>query len=179
MNKKTIFGYCIVLVLSFLLHALDPAKKYIHLVLPVFLLLYPIITGYRVKISFPPKDIVFGLTITLFILAPYGIAFRAKLTDLTPYFIAFQFISVAFPEEFFFRGFLQDSLGKNYKSVILASLLFALAHLPKTIFGGDWIVLLSFFPSLIMGWLYLKTNNILPGIIFHWFANLLQQSIPG
>jgi membrane protease YdiL (CAAX protease family) len=179
MNKKTLAGYLIILVLSFLLHTLSPAKTYIHLMLPVVLLLYPIITGYKVKINFSIKDIAFGVAITLLILVPYGIAFRARISELTPYFIVFQFISVAFPEEFFFRGFLQDSMQKTYKSVVLVSLLFACAHLPRTLFSGDWVVLLSFFPSLVMGWFYLKTNNILPGTIFHWIANLTQQSITG
>jgi uncharacterized protein len=177
MNKKPLAGYLIVLVLSFLLHTLSSVKTYIQITLPVVLLLYPIITGHKVKINFSIKDIMLGIAIALLILVPYGIAFGARISDLTPYFIAFQFISVAFPEEFFFRGFLQDSMQKSYKSVVLVSLLFASAHLPKTIFGGDWVVLLSFFPSLVMGWFYLKTNNILPGIIFHWLANLTQQSI--
>ncbi|MFZ5907629.1 MAG: type II CAAX prenyl endopeptidase Rce1 family protein [Nitrospirota bacterium] len=179
MNRKTLSGYCIVLALSSLLHALSPAKTSIHLILPLFLLFYPTVTGYRVKISLSPKDIMFGLAVSVLILAPYGIAFRAEPGDLTPYLIVFQFLGVAFPEEFFFRGFLQDSLGRNYKAVVFASLLFALAHLPQAIFSGGWIALLSFFPSLIMGWLFLKTKNILPGAIFHWVANLIQQSIPG
>jgi membrane protease YdiL (CAAX protease family) len=58
----------------------------------------------------------------------------------------------------------------------LVSLLFSLAHLPKAVFYNEWMSLLSFFPSLVMGWLYLKTNNILPGTIFHLFANLVYQT---
>ena len=30
-------------------------------------------------------------------------------------------------------------------------------------------------PSLVMGWLYMRTNNILPGTIFHLLANLAYQ----
>jgi membrane protease YdiL (CAAX protease family) len=59
--------------------------------------------------------------------------------------------------------------------VLLVSLLFAVAHVPKALFLGDWMSLLTFFPSLVMGWLYMKTNNILPGTIFHLLANLIHQ----
>jgi membrane protease YdiL (CAAX protease family) len=90
--------------------------------------------------------------------------------------LIFQLLSVSFPEEFFFRGFLQDSIGNNLRAIILGSLFFSLAHLPKALFMGEWVSLLSFFPSLIMGWLYMKTNNILPGVIFHFFANLVYQN---
>jgi len=84
--------------------------------------------------------------------------------------------AVSLPEEFFFRGFLQDSIGKSFRAVFLVSLLFSLAHLPKVIFMGEWISLLSFFPFIDYGWLYMKTNNILPGVIFHFLANLVYQN---
>jgi hypothetical protein len=63
-------------------------------------------------------------------------------------------------------------MGGKHKGVLFVSLLFAIAHLPKAILYNEWMVLLSFFPSLVMGWLYMKTNNILPGTIFHLLANL-------
>jgi uncharacterized protein len=87
----------------------------------------------------------------------------------------FQLLAVSLPEEFFFRGFLQDSLSKNPKAILFVSLLFSLAHLPKAIFISDWMSLLSFFPSIVMGWLYYRTNNVLPGTIFHFSANLIYQ----
>ena len=85
------------------------------------------------------------------------------MRTITAYVFLFQLLSVSFPEEFFFRGFLQDTIGGNFRSVLLVSLLFAVAHVPKVLFLGDWMSLLTFFPSLVMGWLYMKTNNILPG----------------
>ena len=139
------------------------------------MLILPIMAGYRVKISLSIKDVLLGLIVCLAVLFPYYLIFGGNLRAITLYSIVFQSLSVAFPEEFFFRGFLQDSLGRSAKAIVLASLLFSLAHLPRAIFLGDWISLLSFFPALIMGWLYMKTSNILPGTIFHLFANLVYQ----
>lgn len=174
MNSKIIAGYLSVFGLSFLLHATKPGTSYFTL-LPLLMLIFPLIVGHRVKIAFSLWSISLGIGVSLIFLFPYYLLFGGSGKDLTSFLLFFQILSVSFPEEFFFRGFLQDSLGKDYKSVVLTSLLFALAHLPKAIFTGDWLSLLSFFPSLIMGWLYMRTNNIIPGVIFHFLANLIYQ----
>ena len=175
MNNKVIAGYLSVLGLSFLLHALKPGTVYFSL-LPLLMLIFPLIAGQSVKLKFSLQDTSLGLVVSLFILLPYYLLFGGTEETITAYALGFQLLSVSFPEEFFFRGFLQDSIGKTVRAVLLSSLLFSLAHLPKAIFTGDWMSLLSFFPSLIMGWLYMKTNNILPGVIFHFLANLVSQN---
>ena len=175
MNKKSISGYLFILFLSFILYLTKPANTLYYSSLPLLMLMFPLVAGYRVKISFSLKDIVAGLVVSFIILLPYYLFFGGSLKTISIYFVTFQLLGVAFPEEFFFRGFLQDSIGKNFRAVFLSSLFFSLAHLPKAIFMGEWISLLSFFPSLIMGWLYMKTNNILPGVIFHFLANLIYQ----
>jgi membrane protease YdiL (CAAX protease family) len=185
MNLKSISGYIAVLTLSFLLYAMKPANSIYYSSLPVLMVMFPIIAGYKVKLRFTVKNIVLGITVSVIILLPYYIVFspsplhhpiegwgRGNLF----YYLLFQLLSVAFPEEFFFRGFLQDSAGKNFKAVVIVSLLFATAHLPRAVFLGEWISLLSFFPSLVMGWLYMKTNNIGPGTIFHLLANLVYRN---
>ena len=177
MNKKTIAGYLFILSLSFILYLIKPASTLYYSSLPLLMLMFPLVAGYRVKISFSIKDIVAGLVVSLVLLVPYYLFFGGgNLKTISIYYVIFQLLGVAFPEEFFFRGFLQDSLGRNLKAIALVSLLFSLAHLPRAIFLGEWISLLSFFPSLVMGWLYMKTNNILPGTLFHLLANLVYQS---
>jgi len=98
-------------------------------------------------------------------------------------FHIYQLIGVAFPEELFFRGFIQETLqnklGKTIKPIIITSLLFSLCHLPSVIAGNSPVVLLSFFPSLIMGALYFWTGDILPSMIFHYFSNMFFMSIAG
>ncbi len=176
MNIKTISGYLAILTLSFLLYTTRPANSIYYNSLPVMMIIFPIIFGHRVKLRFSIKDTVIGLIVSAVILLPYYLLFGSDLKAITVYYLIFQLIGVALPEEFFFRGFLQDSIGKNLQAIFYASLLFSAAHLPKALFLGDWIALLSFFPSLIMGWLYMKTNNILPGTLFHLLANLAYNS---
>lgn len=175
MKNKIIIGYAAVLVLSFLLHIMKPGTVYYGL-LPLLMIIFPLIAGHSVKLKFSLQDISLGLVASLIVLLPYYLLFRGAGTSITAYTLAFQLLSVSFPEEFFFRGFLQDSLGKNWRAVLLSSLFFALAHLPKVLFAGEWMSLLSFFPSLIMGWLYMKTNNILPCVLFHFLANVVYEN---
>lgn len=176
MNIKTISGYLAVLALSFFLHSVKPSHQVYYGSLPLLMLIFPIIAGYRVKLNFSGKDLLTGLVASFLILLPYYLLFGGNLKSITVPAVIFQLLSVSFPEEFFFRGFLQDSMGKKYKGILFVSLLFALAHLPRAIFYNEWMVLLGFFPSLVMGWLYMRTNNILPGTIFHLLANIVYQN---
>ena len=173
MNRNAISGYISLLILSSFLHAMKPSNHILYSSLPLLMLIFPIAVGYRVRMNFSIKDISTGLIVSAAILLPYYFLFGGHGQTITVYSILFQILSVAFPEEFFFRGYLQASMGRTFKAVFFVSLLFSLAHLPRAIALNDWISLLSFFPSLVMGWLYTKTNNILPGTIFHFFANLV------
>lgn len=87
--------------------------------------------------------------------------------------VVFQLLAVSLPEEAFFRGYLQETVGNNLKGVVAVSMLFSIAHLPGFIINGDVNSVLTFFPSLVMGYLYMRTSNILPCIIFHLFANII------
>ena len=87
--------------------------------------------------------------------------------------ILFQLLAVSLPEEFYFRGFLQEIFGNTVRAVISVSALFSLMHLPQFIFYGDIYALLTFFPSLCMGFLYMRTSNVIPSIIFHFMANVI------
>jgi len=175
MRTQAVIGYVALLVLSLLLHAVKPANTLYYSLLPALMLIFPIIVGHRVKLRFSIRDFMLGIVVSLVILAPYYVIFGKNMKTITVYIFLFQLLSVSFPEEFFFRGFLQDTINRNFRSVLLVSLLFAAAHVPKAFFSGDWMSLLTFFPSLVMGWLYMKTNNILPGTIFHLLANLAYQ----
>ncbi len=100
---------------------------------------------------------------------------------------ATQFLLVAFPEEYFYRGYLQSRFTKAFKpkderskwwifspSIVLTSLLFGLGHLFVPV-GGALIVtrITVFFPSLIFGWLRDKTDSILAPVIYHACCNLM------
>ncbi len=175
MSLKTISGYLLILFLSFALY-LDSTNNFFNILLPITMLLFPLFIGHRVKIRLSLKDLSIGLGISIVILLPYYLISGGDINKISLYYFFSQLLIISLPEEFFFRGFLQDSIGRNFKAVLLASSLFSLAHLPKAMFTNDWVSLLSFFPSIVMGWLYMKTNNILPGTIFHLLANLAYKS---
>ncbi|MBI3726014.1 CPBP family intramembrane metalloprotease [bacterium] len=89
-----------------------------------------------------------------------------------------QVLFTAFPEEVFFRGALQPSLlpSRPHVSIVLVSAVFALAHV---VFQEDHAAarLLVFFPSLVFGWLRLRTGSVLPGIFFHALCNVVQLEL--
>ncbi len=88
---------------------------------------------------------------------------------------------VAFPEEVFFRGYLVSLLLAIGRcrwqerpertlvfSVVLSSLLFALSHV---FVWGEPARVLTFFPGLLMGWLFVKTRSLVMPVAFHTMAN--------
>jgi hypothetical protein len=89
---------------------------------------------------------------------------------------------VAFPEEAFFRGYLQTALQRRYPSgwnllggglgtgVLLTSVLFALGHFASLPNPGRLAV---FFPSLLFGWLRNRTGGIGASVLTHAACNVL------
>ncbi|OHD12878.1 MAG: hypothetical protein A2Y34_13115 [Spirochaetes bacterium GWC1_27_15] len=76
----------------------------------------------------------------------------------------------AFIEEFLFRGLIQKNLSKKYgntKAIIITSIMFALFHLNPT------VILSIFLLSLMLGYVYSKTNKIIYPIILHFFNNII------
>ena len=94
--------------------------------------------------------------------------------------LSWNLIGVAFAEEVFFRGYLQTRLSELFPkrirllgtdlgvAVILASVLFALAHLVTHPSAARLAV---FFPSLVFGWLRERTKSIAGPTLLHWLAN--------
>lgn len=124
------------------------------------------------------------LLIYIAVLAGYGLYSGKSLTfnKLSYSFILIQLLLVAFPEEIFFRGYLQQKLGNTVKGVIAVSLLFALAHFVTLCLGSGHGMsvcsqaVLTFFPSLVMGYLYMSTGTLWASIIFHFLANIVHIS---
>lgn len=98
-------------------------------------------------------------------------------------FILTQLLLVALPEEVFFRGYLQTKIGNNIKGIVVVSLLFAVGHFVTLCLGGGHNIaicsqaILTFFPSLVMGYLYFTTKSLWASIIFHFFANIVHIAI--
>lgn len=79
---------------------------------------------------------------------------------------------VALPEEWFFRGFLQRSLGNGVIAIVFVSCVFSITHGLTT----SWtLAALVFIPSLVFGFVYWKSASLLLVILLHTLANLLPK----
>lgn len=88
-----------------------------------------------------------------------------------------EILFVAFPEEFFFRGFLQTKLSEVFSpkvSIGITSFLFAIGHVLTLRKPGSALV---FFPSLLFGWLRWRTGSLFACVLFHASCNLLTHLV--
>ncbi len=80
-------------------------------------------------------------------------------------------ITQVFLEEVFFRGYIQNEFFKKFNihiSILLTSILFTIPHL---ITNFSVFSLLTFFPSIVFGYLYYYSKSIWTSAIFHFFSN--------
>lgn len=92
-----------------------------------------------------------------------------------------QLLGIAFPEEAFYRGYLQSALDRAWPprrrflsaplgpGVVVSSALFALGHYLTEPSPARLAV---FFPSLLFGWLRARTGGVGAPIAFHALCNL-------
>ncbi len=123
-------------------------------------------------------------------LAPGGcghaaLSFHLRLPPEFVRLAAAEVLVVALPEEFFFRGYLQERLreawpdarkllGAPILPVVVASALFALTHLAVQ---GNPGTLAVFFPGLVFGWMRATTGSVLAGTLFHALCNLYMETL--
>ncbi len=106
--------------------------------------------------------------------------------DLKLFFV--MLVGVAFPEELFFRGFMQGRFnsffGKNFSllgvkfgyGLILSSIFFMLIHIPQSISA---VRFLTFFPGVLFGFIKEKYGSIFPSVILHTVANMFMFLVSG
>jgi membrane protease YdiL (CAAX protease family) len=96
--------------------------------------------------------------------------------------LVYQFLYVAVAEEMFFRGYLQVNLTAllgdmtlrsrpigPYMAIIASAGAFAVAHV---VVQGQAASMFTFFPGLILAWLFQRTRSLLAPILFHGLANV-------
>lgn len=100
--------------------------------------------------------------------------------------LAYQFIMVSLPEEFFFRGYVQTTLNQVLQKKwrlfgadlgwawIVTAVMFAVVHSVVTL---RWWHFAIFFPALVMGYLRERTGSITASILFHGTSNLAMTLI--
>ena len=189
-NKKYIYllSYILLVISIFLLNTFFEGGLALSVSATLMLLIPFFFKADYDYFNFKLDGFIRGLIISLLILLVYIALLKGYtlysnkefgLRDFTVSFILVQFLLIAIPEEVFFRGFLQKSFGNTIKAVFFVSILFAIAHL-ITVCGTGRVSLLgcgqnalTFFPSIVMGYLYVKTETLWSSIIFHFLANLV------
>ncbi len=140
-------------------------------------------------LRFDPRGLLRGTGISLAVLFLYLVCLyllsaylgkTVKFIEPTALLVFTHLVAIAFPEEFFFRGYLQRTLGGGWGAIVAASVLFAVAHLLVIcVFTGGGACgqnALTFFPSLLMGYLYMRTGTIWSSVFFHFAANIVYLS---
>ncbi len=96
-----------------------------------------------------------------------------------------QVVLVAFPEEYFYRGYLQTTLDEAVPgrlhlgplhlspAIVITSALFGIGHFIINFHPSRLAV---FFPSLLFGWLRDRTGTIFTCVIYHAACNLLVEA---
>ncbi|MDP9078017.1 MAG: CPBP family intramembrane metalloprotease [Bacteroidota bacterium] len=79
-------------------------------------------------------------------------------------------VSIAAPilEEILCRGIILNGLLKNYppfKAILISAIFFGATHL------NPWQALPAFIGGMYLGWLYNKTQSVIPGMIIHFTIN--------
>ena len=96
--------------------------------------------------------------------------------------LLYQFLYVAVAEEVFFRGYVQTNVMGLLRymrrgpaamqpsiAIVISAGCFAIAHL---VVQGQLISLLTFFPGLLLAWLFVRTRSLLAPILLHGLANI-------
>jgi len=82
----------------------------------------------------------------------------------------------AWPEEFLFRGVLQNLLSKTFNNrwagLLLASLIFGLSHIFHAPYPNWKYVLLATIAGLFYGHVWMSTGSLLPGALVHALVDI-------
>ncbi|MFX0061885.1 MAG: lysostaphin resistance A-like protein [Candidatus Hermodarchaeota archaeon] len=105
--------------------------------------------------------------------------------DQLGWFSFFIYFVPSFFEEVLHRGIILTLLLNKYsqrKALVYSSLIFGLAHLSGLFFHQDLVyavyqVIFTTAFGLAAGYIFIKTDSLLPPIIFHYFNNLLARMI--
>jgi membrane protease YdiL (CAAX protease family) len=177
----------------------EPSHLLIALVVIPIYLLPALIVTIRRRESFESIGItarnLWQSTIIGFIISAMIVCLDSNKLQKLPligmcHIIALGFYAVVgFGEEFLFRGFLQNRLMAwlgAWRGVLLTAVVFTMFHMPQQlIVGFSWTQVListgNYIPiSLFLGFVMLRTGNLMAIGLFHTFANWINvlKNIP-
>ncbi|MFC1993900.1 lysostaphin resistance A-like protein [Chloroflexota bacterium] len=91
--------------------------------------------------------------------------------------MVYMLLFVSLAEELLFRGLIQRNLSVAFGwkwALVGTSVIFAVMHLTWRSIPELGFV---FVAGMVMGWLYHRTGNLIPSIIFHGFNNVMLVSV--
>lgn len=138
-------------------------KSYILLFIMLF---WPLLDRHWQIPKFPRTSINY---LTWIILIIFSAALLAWQPDQAVFAVV-TLTTAAFPEEWFFRAYLMESLGKDWRTNIIASLIFSAIH---GLAAGWTVAVLVFAPSLFYGWLYQRTRDLPLLVLTHALSNIV------
>jgi CAAX protease family protein len=87
----------------------------------------------------------------------------------------------AWPEEFLFRGLLQNLLSKSFRSewsgLIVASVVFGFSHIFHAPFPNWKYVFLATIAGFFYGRAWMKTSSLVPGVLIHALVDTLWHAL--
>ncbi|MGC2331745.1 MAG: type II CAAX endopeptidase family protein [Candidatus Acidiferrales bacterium] len=87
----------------------------------------------------------------------------------------------AWPEEFLFRGLLQNLLSRTFRSewagLIVASVIFGLSHILHAPFPNWKYVFLATIAGFFYGRAWMKTGSLVPGVLIHALVDTLWHAL--
>lgn len=91
---------------------------------------------------------------------------------MKPNIFSFIFVVIAAPilEELFFRGIILEGLLKSYsvnKAIFWSAIIFGTAHF------NPWQTIGASLAGILIGWAYVRTKSLIPGMIIHATNNLI------
>ena len=126
------------------------------------------------------KSIITMLPLLVFPIYNLWISDGSKVTVYT----AFIAIIVAFVEEIFFRGFIQNGfIQKNFISGILkTNIIFSLYHMVNIFSGNDieyvvWQMICAFVIGICYSFVAMMNSSIIPSAILHCMINITGISV--
>jgi uncharacterized protein len=105
------------------------------------------------------------------------IAYAPSIHRLQPLVIVGILFFTAWPEEFLFRGILQNLLSRSFQSewvgLIVASVIFGFSHILHAPFPNWKYVLLASIAGFFYGRAWMKTKSLVPGALIHATVDIL------
>lgn len=126
---------------------------------------------------------IFGFHFLVFaaIAIPLGLkmhflVFAPSIRRLQPIAIVGILFFTAWPEEFLFRGVLQNLLSRTFSSewagLVVASMIFGFSHILHAPFPNWKYVLLASIAGFFYGRAWMKTKSLVPGVMIHALVDI-------